>query len=176
MGFGTAFVTLAFVLIVTMCTYMFVTGSIFTMDTLSNSLNALSEKQNDRLKTEIELGDVSVTNNSDYNIITLAINNTGATKILKSDFVHIDVFVYYHCYIAGNTTIHKWVPYTAGALNDNEWTVVDIAPDLINPGTFDPGETMNIRVRVSPAITEDRVNWLKVVMPNAVLASKYFSS
>jgi len=176
MGFGTAFVTLAFVLIVTMCTYMFVTGSIFTMDTLSNSLNALSEKQNDRLKTEIELGDVSATNDSGHSIITLAINNTGATKILKSEFVHIDVFVYFHCFIAKNTTLHKRVPYTTGTPDDNEWTVEGIAPDLINPGTFDPGETMNIRVRISPAILEDRVNWLKVVMPNAVSTSTYFSS
>lgn len=176
MGFGTVFVTIAFVLIVGLSSYMLVTGTLFTMDTLSNSINALTEKQNDRLKTEIEVGDVSATNNSDYSIITLAINNTGATKILKSDFVHIDVFVYYHCFIAKNTTLHKWVPYTAGELSDNEWTVVDIAPDLINPGTFDPGEAMNIRVRISPAIREDSVNWLKVVMPNAVSISTYFSS
>ena len=176
MGFGTVFVTIAFVLIVGLSSYMLVTGTLFTMDTLSNSLNALTEKQNDLLKTEIELGYVSVTSNSDHSIINLSISNTGATKILKSEFVHIDIFVYYHCYVAGNTTIHKWVPYTTGELSDNEWTVVDLAPDLINPGTFDPDETMNILVRISSPIMEDSVNWLKVVMPNAVSTSTYFSS
>ena len=175
MGFGAVFITVAFVLIIGLSTYMLVTGTNITLTTISDSLHTLAEKQNERVKTEIELGTVSVTNNSDHSIINLSINNTGATKVLKSEFVHIDLFVYFHSPAAG--TDYKWLPYTTpGDLNDNEWTVVNITPDIINPGIFDPGEQMNTGIRVYPAISEGTVNWLKVVLPNAVSDSKYFNS
>lgn len=176
MGFGAVFATLAFVIIVGLSTYMFVTGTLYTMNTLSESLYARTEIEDSQLRTGIELGDVSVTDNC--TLINLAVNNTGATKLLKSDFVHIDVFVYYHCDLSGNNTtiIYKWLPFRAGEPNDNEWTVVNITPDLINPGTFNPDETMNIRIRIYPPITKGSVNWLKVVMPNAVSDANYFQS
>jgi len=153
------------------------------MDTLSNSLKKINEIDNERLKTEIEIGNVSVTpaNPGSGSYINVSINNTGSTKILKSDFKHIDVFVYYHNYTAaeGNVTIHKWIPYNdtnydGSALQNNEWTVVNITPDLINPGIFDPDEQMKIVVRVYPAINSTSPNRLKVVTPNAVSDAKYF--
>lgn len=182
MGFGTIFATIAMVVIIGISSYLFMTGALFTMDTLSNSLRIANEIDNERLKTEIEIVNVSVTpsNPGSGSDVNVSINNTGAMKILKSEFKRIDVFVYYHNYTAGeNITIHRWIPYNDtnySALQDNEWTVVDITPDLINPRIFDPDEQMKIVIRVDPAInsTNPNGNWTKIVMPNGVSASKYF--
>jgi len=181
MGFGTIFATIAMVVIIGISSYLFMTGALFTMDTLSSSLKIANEIDNERLKTEIEIGDVVVKTSdpgsgSDINV---SINNTGSTKILKSEFEHIDVFVHYHNYTSAgeNITIHRGIPYNDtiyGALQGNEWTVVDITPDLINPRIFDPDEQMKIVIRVEPAINSTNGNWTKIVMPNAVSASKYF--
>jgi len=176
MGFGTIFATIAMVVIIGTSSYLFITGALFTMDTLSNSLKKINEIDNAKLKTEIEIGTVSVTpaNPSSGSELNVSVNNTGATKILASEFEHIDVFVYYHNYTAtGNSLIHRWIPYNdtdSSALQDNEWTVVNITRDLINPGIFDPDEQMNIVVRVSPAIngTSPNGNWTKILKPNCV--------
>lgn len=183
MGFGTIFATIAMVVIISTSSYLFITGALFTMDTLSNSLKKINEIDNAKLKTEIEIGTVSVTpsNPGSGSNINVSINNTGATKILASEFEHIDVFVHYYNYTAEaeNITIHRWIPYndtTHSALQDNEWTVVNVTRDLINPGIFDPDEEMNIVVRVYPAIngTIPNGNWTKIVMPNGVSDCKYF--
>ncbi|MGB2726893.1 MAG: hypothetical protein WBD09_00250 [Halobacteriota archaeon] len=184
MGFGTIFATIAMVVIISTSSYLFITGALFTMDTLSNSLKKINEIDNAKLKTEIEIGTVSVTssNPGSGSNINVSINNTGATKILASEFEHIDVFVYYHNYsvaAAENILIHRWIPYNdtdSSALQDNEWTVVNVTRDLINPGIFDPDEEMNIVVRVYPAIngTSPNGNWTKIVMPNGVSDCKHF--
>ncbi len=184
MGFGTILATLVTVVIIGISSYLFLTGALFTMDTLSNSLKRINEIDNARLKTDIEIGNVSVTasnpdSGSDINVF---INNTGATKILNSEFKYMDVLVHYYNYTGTeNITIYGWIPYNdtdgdSSALQDNEWTVVNITQDLINPGIFDPDEEMKIVVRVYPPIKENSTNWLKVVTPNAVSDAKYFSS
>ncbi|MBE0516097.1 MAG: hypothetical protein IBX41_01730 [Methanophagales archaeon] len=180
MGFGTIFATLAMVVIIGISSYLFTTGALFTMDTLSDSLKKINEIDNARLKTEIEIGNVSVTTTGNYSIINLTLNNTGATKILNSDFEHMDIFLCYHNDTgAGTITIHRRIPYNdtnynSSALQDNEWTVVNITPDLINPGIFDPDEQMKIVIQVEPAINSTIQNWLKVVTPNGVFDAKYF--
>jgi flagellar protein FlaF len=180
MGFGTIFATLAMVVIIGISSYLFITGALFTMDTLSNSLKKINEVENARLKTEIEIGDISLRTNSDYSIINASLNNIGAMKILNSEFKHVDVFVYYHNDTGTeNITICRWVPYNdtsyeSSALQYNEWTVVNVTPDLINPGIFDPDEQMNIVVRVYPAINNITQNLLKIVTPNGIFDARYF--
>lgn len=172
MGFGTIFATIAMVVIIGAASYLIITGALFSMDTLSKSLKIANEIDNAKLKTAIDITNITVPDNTTIN---LSINNTGSTKILKSNYKYIDLFVHYNASGIGNIT--KWIPYndTAySALQDNEWTKVSIAPDLINPEMFDPDEQMKIVIRVEPAIGENSTNWLKVVTPNGVSASKYF--
>jgi len=59
-------------------------------------------------------------------------------------------------------------------VGDNEWTVEDISPDLVNPRIFDPDEKMTIVIKVYPAIEKNSTNWIKVVTPNAVSDFKHF--
>ncbi|MHC1610528.1 MAG: hypothetical protein ACXQTW_02845 [Candidatus Methanospirareceae archaeon] len=177
MGFGTIFATIAMVVIIGIASYMLIAGTLFTMDTLSRSVKIANEMDSARLKTAIEIVNVSVTSLGAGSDINVSVNNTGATKILNSDFEQIDVFVSYSNHTAGR--IHRWIPYNDtdyGALQPNEWTVVGITPDLINPGIFDPDEQMRIVIRVYPAInsTREKGNWTKIVMPNGISDSRYF--
>jgi len=168
MGFGTIFATIAMVVIIGTASYLGITGSLFSMDTLSKSLKIANEMDNEQLKTEIEI--VDVIPHPEH--IEVMINNTGSTKILTHDYKYMDVFVYYYGKDVGY--IFKWIPYTESAPGDNEWTVKSISPDLINPGIFDPNEQMKIEVRLKPDIESDYTDWIKVVTPNGVSDAEYW--
>ena len=92
MGFGTIFATTVMVVILGISTYLFITGAVFSMDTWSNSLKEINRINNERLKTAIEIEDISVTSSEIYtrSDINVSMTNTGSTKILNHDFSHID--------------------------------------------------------------------------------------
>jgi len=172
MSFGTIFATIVFVAILMFSSYLLATSTIFTMNTLSQSFKKANDMQNGKLKTEIEVVNVSV---SDAQNITVVINNTGKTKILNDDFKYIDVFVYYDIIGAAEGYTFKWIPYTeAYPPENNSWTVVSISPDSVNPRNFDPDEQMKIWIRVLPRIENDTTGWIKVVTPNGISAPSYF--
>ncbi len=142
------------------------------MNTLSQSFKKANDMQNGKLKTEIEIVNVSV---SDAQNITVVINNTGKTKILNDDFKYIDVFVYYDIISAAEGYTFKRIPYTEKyPPENNSWTVVSISPDSVNPRNFDPDEQMKIWIRVLPRIENGTTGWIKVVTPNGISASSYF--
>ena len=172
MSFGTIFVTIVFVAILMFSSYLLATSTIFTMNTLSQSFKKANDMQNGKLKTEIEIVNVSV---SDAQNITVVINNTGKTKILNDDFKYIDVFVYYDIVGAAEGYTFKWIPYTEKyPPENNSWTVVSISPDSVNPRNFDPDEQMKIWIRVLPRIENGTTGWIKVVTPNGISAPSYF--
>jgi len=172
MSFGTIFVTIVFVAILIFSSYLLATSTVFTMNTLSQSFKKANDMQNGKLKTEIEIVNVSVSNAQN---ITVVINNTGKTKILNDDFKYIDVFVYYDIIGAAGGYTFKWIPYTeAYPPENNSWTVVSISPDSVNPRNFDPDEQMKIWIRVLPRIESGTTGWIEVVMPNGISASSYF--
>ena len=172
MSFGTIFMTIVFVAILIFSSYLLATSTVFTMNTLSQSFKKANDMQNGKLKTEIEIVDVSV---SDAQNITVVINNTGKTKILNDDFKYIDVFVYYDIVGAEEGYTFKWIPYTETyPPENNSWTVVSISPDSVNPHNFDPDEQMKIWIRVLPRIENGTTGWIEVVTPNGISASSYF--
>lgn len=176
MGFGTIFATIAMVVIIGTTTYLMVSAAFFSFDTLSQAVRTANELDNERLKTEIDIVNITVTV-PDQNIINVTINNTGSTSILNSRFKHIDLFVYYHPVGGGGDQerLFIWLPYTETLPPENNtWTSVSIEPDIINPRIFDPDEQMLISIRVHPAINTTKTNWLKIVTPNAVYDSKHF--
>jgi flagellar protein FlaF len=159
-------------MIIGITSYLVITGALFSMDTLSNSLKTANEIENERLKTEIEIVEIVF---SGQNKIFVKLNNTGSTKILNSKFEHIDVFVYYDVVGASKRYVFMWIPYTETSPPENDhWGVESISPDLINPGIFDPDEQMEIWIKVSNNMNKENMGWIKVVTPNAVSASKYF--
>jgi len=178
MGFGTIFATIAMVVIIGFTSYFVITGALFSIDTLSDSLKAASKIDNERLKTEIEIVHVSLSGvGQSRPNINATVNNTGHTSIME--FEHMDVIVYY-CSPGGpeGTPQIQWIPYTTeNPPGKNEWTVTSISPDFINPRIFDADESMTLWVKVDPVIWSlSERNWLQITTPNGVSDSKYFST
>lgn len=138
-------------------------------DGLANSAIEMQENKNEILKTEIEITDVS----TDSVDILVSLQNTGSTKI--GDFHYMDVIVTYQNESGTLKTV--WIPYQEDEiLSENMWTKSGIVPDLINPGIFDPGEEMELYVRLNASDPpgNSSVHWLLVASPNGVMASRYF--
>ena len=173
MGFGTLFATVAFFIIMATGAFLFTTNIMYTAEVVSTSLEASSDLQYARLKTDIEIETASVLADD---TITVAIDNTGSMKILDSEFKYMDVYVRYKNDSEGIIGINR-IPYnvTNPPPVDDYWTLdnPDITDDYINPGIFDPDERLNILIHVSyylnSAATE---NYIKVVTPNGVWATK----
>lgn len=139
-------------------------------DVLADSVIEMQENKNDIVKTEIEVTNAYTI---DTENILVYLQNTGSTKI--GDFTYMDVIVTYQNESGSMKTI--WVPYQEGeTLSENRWTDLDIVPDLINPGVFDPGEEIELQVRLnsSDPIGNSTKNWLLVAAPNGAKASRYF--
>ncbi|MHC1757316.1 MAG: hypothetical protein AB9861_18115 [Methanosarcina sp.] len=169
MGFGSIIAAMVSVATILLASYICSKGGFYMADGLSKSVIEMQENRNEILKTEIEVTGVS-THRVD---ILVSLQNKGSTKI--GDFTYMDVIVTYQNESGTVKTI--WIPYQEGeVLSENRWTKLDIVPDLINPGVFDPGEKMELQVRLdtSDPPGNSSINWLMVAAPNGVKASLYF--
>ncbi len=170
MGFGSIIAAMISVATILLASYVCSKGGFYMADVLADSVIEMQENKNEMVKTEIEITGVS----TDSVDILVSLQNTGSTKI--GDFTYMDVIVTYQNESGSIKTV--WIPYQESEiLAKNRWTKVDIAPDLINPGIFDPGEEMEVQVRLdsSDPIGNTSVNWLLVTAPNGAKASRYFS-
>jgi len=170
MGFGSIIAAMVSIATILLASYVCSKGGFYMADGLSNSVVEMQENRNEILKTEIKVTGVS----TDREDILVFLQNTGSIKI--GDFTYMDVIIAYQNESGAVKTV--WIPYQEGeVLSENRWTKLDIAPDLMNPGVFDPGEKMELRVRLdaSDPPGNSSVNWLLVAAPNGVKTSQYFS-
>ncbi len=171
MGFGTIISSAIAIALILSASYVCVQGGIYMVDTLSGSIREMQDTNNEILRTDIEIENVST--NGVY--ITAMVKNTGEEKI--REFENMDVIVHYN---ASGTMKTIWVPYAGKSpvnLTGNTWVVETHFPDTINPGIFDPDEEMKIRIMVNPEeriVTDSLNNWLQITTPNGVYSSKYF--
>ena len=86
----------------------------------------------------------------------------------------MDVIVTYQNESGDMKTV--WIPYQEGEIQTGGQKM-EIVPDLINPGIFDPGEKMKLQIWLDPSdpIENSSENWLLVAAPNGIKASRYFS-
>ncbi|AKB37551.1 hypothetical protein MSSAC_2961 [Methanosarcina siciliae C2J] len=170
MGFGSIIAAMISVATILMASYVCSKGGFYMTDVLAGSVIEMQENKNEMVKTEIEIKGVS----TDRVDILVSLQNTGSTKI--GDFTYMDVIVTYQNESGNMKTV--WVPYQESEiLSRNRWTKANIVPDLINPGVFDPGEKMEVHIRLdsSDPIGNSSVNWLMITVPNGAKASRYFS-
>ncbi|AAM06453.1 TPA: hypothetical protein HA338_17215 [Methanosarcina acetivorans] len=169
MGFGSIIAAMISVATILLASYVCSKGGFYMADVLADSVIEMQENKNEMVKTEIEITGIS----TDSVDILVSLQNIGSTKI--GEFTYMDVIVTYQSESGSIKTV--WVPYQESEiLAKNRWTKVDIFPDLINPGVFDPGEEMEVQVRLdsSDPIGNSSVNWLMVTAPNGAKASRYF--
>jgi len=111
-------------------------------------------------------------------LLEVTLRNSGQTKL--SDFEKWDVVVQYHD--AGLTYHVEWLPYTAGAPGNNEWTKEGIylnaggkIAEVFDPGILNPGEEIIIEAKLNPSVGAGTTNLVVVSTPNGSSTSIVFA-
>ncbi len=156
MGFATVAATLVSITLIMTLLYISLISTSELTETISCSLKKMSDSEEERMKTMINIDSTSAAGS----VLYVNVANTGHTTI--RDFPKIDVIV-------TNTTNQSvyWIKYNGTGVG---WTSTILTPDDINPGLLDPDETMRITINMG---TYDFPDWVKVTTPNGVSSSKY---
>lgn len=127
-------------------------GGFIGMDNVGQSLKASEMRFTERSGTELSVTGTSI-DGAGANI-TLTIRNDGQTPI--GDYSRMDVLVQY--FGETGTRYDKWVAYTSGALASDTWTTGAFTDDVFEPGILNPGEQVEIIVRVNPVVGAGTTN------------------
>ncbi|MCD4843706.1 MAG: hypothetical protein K8R25_04365 [Methanosarcinales archaeon] len=156
MGFATVAATLVSITLILTLLYISLISTSELTETISCSLKKMSDSEEERMKTMINIDSTSGAGP----VLYVDVANTGHTTI--RDFQKMDVIV-------TNTTNPSvyWIKYNGTGVG---WNSTILTPDDINPGLLDPDETMRITINMG---TYDFPDWVKVTTPNGVSSSKY---
>jgi hypothetical protein len=149
-------------------------GFMTSVDASTNGLQQVGQRDEAILRTEITPVDAVVTPQVDgRDLLEITVKNTGQTKI--ADFEDWDLIVQY--YDGGGTYHVEWLPYS-GTAATYEWEVTWIhlnsAPEVVDPGVLNPGESMLITTYLDPAAGAGTTNLAVISTPSGVTASTYF--
>ena len=113
------------------------------------SLKVLTDVSSKRLGSGLTITNASVVTPGGPDV-AVQVDNSGSQSVVR--FGELDVIPKYTD--TANNAAFKYLAYTTGALGNNQWTIATtgVQPDSFNPGMWDPGESLPIDLRVSPAI------------------------
>jgi flagellar protein FlaF len=163
MGVGTIIASAIAIILLIITAYVLIGGTIVAAKTAVLAQRAISEQENQRIHTRIEIMNAS-TNLGDHKTF-IEVKNTGSEIV--GDFDHIEVYL-----------LQGGVPYTYTNLSaPYNWMYRILNPDLINPdmihpGLLDPDEVANITVPYDDSKGEPP-GWVKVTTANGVYDSAY---
>ena len=144
-------------------------GGFIGMDNVSQSLKASELRNVERVGTEISVMGTAI-DGSGANI-TITIRNDGQTPI--GEYSQMDVLVQYFGETA--TRYDKWIAYTSGALAPDTWTTGSFSDDVFEPGILNPGEQMEILVRVNPVVGAGTTNKAVISTEFGITAQTMFA-
>lgn len=134
--------------------YLLIGATLITAETVMAAQRDMTEVHSGVRGTSIAIIDHAI--NEDNDRLYINITNDGTTVIENPR--QIDIFIATE---NGNQVRADW--------NRN---VIEITPDLINPGFLDPGEYLNMSVDINP---ETPLVWVKVATPTGATASRYLT-
>jgi len=141
-----------------------------SLDEVGQSWQSMQERLGDQVHTQLTVVETSI-DGSRANI-TARIRNDGQTKM--ADYTRMDVVVQY--FSESGTRYVRWVPYTSGELQSNTWTVASIENDVFEPAVLNPGEVLEMQVRVNPPLGAGTTGWVIVATENGVTVSAYVTA
>ncbi len=141
-----------------------------SLDSLGQSWQVMEQRLGEQTHTELTVVEASV-DGSGANI-TLRLRNDGQTKM--ADYARMDVVAQY--FSEGGSRYVTWIPYTSGALESNTWTVVTISNDVFEPNVLNPGEVLEMQVRINPAMGAGTTGWVIVATENGITVSAYVTA
>ena len=148
MGFATIIGAIVGVFLLLVVAYLLIGASLITAEVVMTAQRDMTEVQTDRTGTSIAIDGHQIS--ADNTTLYLQVKNEGTTVIENPD--QMDMF------LATST----------GTQTREEWQLIGISPDLINPGFLDPGEVLNMSVTIDTLPI-----WVKVATPTGTDASAY---
>ena len=147
-------------------------GFMTSVDTSTTTLEEIGTRNETIMRTNLSA--VSAAQPA-ADTLEIVLENSGGTRL--ADYDKWDFIVQY--FDNGGGYYSQWLPYTSGALGDNEWEVVWIrlngAPEIFEAGVLNPGEQIMLRAQLNPEAGAGTTNMVTVSTPNGITASTYFS-
>jgi flagellar protein FlaF len=144
-------------------------GGFIGMDNVGQSLKASEMRFTERSGTELSVTNTTIDGTGAN--ITITIRNDGQTPI--ADFSRMDVLVQY--FGETGTRYDKWIAYTSGALASDTWTTGSFTDDIFEPGILNPGEQLNLEVRVNPVVGAATTNKAVISTEHGVTVQTMFA-
>jgi archaellum component FlaF (FlaF/FlaG flagellin family) len=140
-----------------------------SLDSVGLSWREMEALSEERLGTNLTVVSTDVTGGDQD--VTVVLGNEGRTVIEEPS--HMDLIINYED--AASQRYVVWLPYTeSNPPGDNQWTVDSISGDYRNPGVFDTGEEMTIKIHLNPATGAGPDRWLVLATETGITYSIYF--
>ncbi len=169
----TAFIVLALILFATLTIFG---GYLNAQDTLRIGWQEMQTRLNDQLHTDLSVAQVET--KSSGAVIELTLRNDGDTRL--ADFASWDVIVEYYT-PSGDFQV-GWYTYIDNEPAAGEWSVVGLYQnaataegEVYEPGIFNPGEELVMRLRTLPPVGPNATNMALVSTANGVGTSLQFT-
>jgi len=138
-------------------------------DQLAASNQLMDQRLIDQARTAVT--PVSHYISNDGVVLNMTLRNSGQVKL--ADFDQWDMILQY--YDSGYAYHIARVPYAdANSQGLNTWSVVSIYQDYFDPGILNPGESITLRLKVSPAVGPETANQVALDTPNGVGVTTVF--
>ncbi len=168
----TAFIVLALILFAVLTTFH---GYLQAQDTLRVGWQEVQTRLSDQ--THTDLTPLTAITKSSGAVVELTLRNDGDTRLM--DFPTWDVIVQY--YTAPGHYQIDWLTPINGEPGNGEWSVIGLysnaaaaTPEFYQPGIFNPGEEMLIRLRLLPPVGPSSINLVNITTRNGVGTAMQF--
>jgi hypothetical protein len=155
--------------ILMLATVLISRGGYFGADAIGRTLRDSEERYGQQNRTGLTVTNTSI-DGSGANL-TVTVRNDGSTPV--ADYPGMDVLVQY--FGETGTRYDKWIAYTSGALGSDTWTTGPFTNDVFEPKILNPGESVDLTVRVNPAVGAGTTNRAIIGTEKGVTVSTYFA-
>ena len=143
-------------------------GAIVVSNTLmGNALTEAADVSGERSRTVLAFQTATSTGSN----LDVAVKNTGSTSV--SAYEKMDFIVSYE---SGGSPVVARLTYVDSSPSSNQWTEESISPDVFQPGTWDPSETITLDANISPGQDTSTAGAVRVATPNGVVAVGTFTA
>lgn len=155
--------------ILMMSTVLMARGGFMGADAIGQSLRQSETRHSEQNRTGLTVTATAIDGTGAN--VAVTVRNDGQTPV--ASFPDMDVMVQYFDGIG--TRYDKWLPYTTGALAADTWTIGAFTNDVFEPGILNPGETMQILIRVNPVVGRLTTNLAIIGTEKGVTIQTYFA-
>jgi len=147
-------------------------GILTSADSTALSMEDISLREGDMRRTDLDAVGAAYLSWAD--LLQITVDNAGQTKLASFD--KWDLIVDY--YDSGGTCHIEWLPYTTGALGDNEWQKARIGlngpVEFFEPDILNPEEELVILASLNPLPGDATTGNITIATPNGIYESISF--